>query len=140
VILGELATQLAVTAGVHASHRSGLGGTRLLWDALESGAIDAYPEYTGTLIQEILRPDGPATGAPAQTGAAPSETSSDGARLTAVLAARGIGLAGPLGFNNTYAIGVKAELARTMGLRTIGDLRAHAALRFGWSNEFVNRR
>lgn len=136
VILGELAAQLAVTAGVHASHRSGLGGTRLLWDALESGAIDAYPEYTGTLIQEILRSDRPAD----RPASAPAGTSSGDAWLSAALAAHGIGLAGPLGFNNTYAIGVKAELARKMGLRTIGDLRAHAELRFGWSNEFVNRR
>ena len=41
-------------AGIEASHQRQLGGTRVLWNALLSGEIDAYPEYTGTLLQEIL--------------------------------------------------------------------------------------
>ena len=49
VVLAELAVQLARAAGQQATHRAGLGGTRLLWDALAAGEIDAYPEYTGTL-------------------------------------------------------------------------------------------
>jgi osmoprotectant transport system permease protein len=54
VILGEIATQLIRQAGVRAIHSAGLGGTRMLWSALLSGDIDAYPEYTGTLAQEIF--------------------------------------------------------------------------------------
>ena len=54
VILGEMAAGLVQQAGARPEHRQGLGGTRILWDALLSGAIDLYPEYTGTLTHEIL--------------------------------------------------------------------------------------
>ena len=49
-------------------------------------------------------------------------------------------MTGPLGFNNTYAIGVRARARARLGLRTISDLRAHPELRFGFSNEFMSRR
>jgi osmoprotectant transport system permease protein len=48
VILGEIVTQAERAAGVEATHRAGLGGTRLVWDALVGGSVDVYPEYTGT--------------------------------------------------------------------------------------------
>ncbi len=54
VILGEMAAGLVQQAGAQPEHRQGLGGTRILWDALRGGAIDLYPEYTGTLRKEIL--------------------------------------------------------------------------------------
>jgi osmoprotectant transport system permease protein len=127
VILGEIATQAARAAGVDAEHRSGLGGTRLVWDALVRGEIDVYPEYTGTLGEEIL-------------AGASGAKDPGGAWLTQALAAHGIGLIGPLGFNNTYAIGVRQELAARLGLKRISDLRDHPELRFGFSNEFMSRR
>jgi osmoprotectant transport system substrate-binding protein/osmoprotectant transport system permease protein len=127
VILAEIATQLARAAGVTAEHRSGLGGTRLVWDALVRGVIDVYPEYTGTLIEEIL------------AGAPGAEAPSD-AWLARTLASRGIGVIGPLGFNDSYALGVRRELAGRLGLRRISDLRAHPDLRLGFSSEFMSRR
>ena len=54
VILGEMLRHLVRQAGIEANHRRQLGGTRVLWNALLSGEIDAYPEYTGTLMQETL--------------------------------------------------------------------------------------
>jgi osmoprotectant transport system permease protein len=132
VILGEIATQSARAAGVEAEHLSGFGGTRLVWDALLRGAIDVYPEYTGTLIQEIL------VGVPGREGAGAAAASS--AWLTETLAARGVGLIGPLGFNNSYAVGVRQDLATRLDLRRISDLRGHPELRFGFSNEFMSRR
>ena len=54
VILGEIVTQVAAGAGADAEHRAQMGGTRILWTALTSGAIDAYVEYSGTLGEEIL--------------------------------------------------------------------------------------
>src|SRR5437867_59605 len=54
VIIGEIATQLAGSAGTRAEHRRQLGGTRILWNALLAGEIDAYHEYTGTIAQKIL--------------------------------------------------------------------------------------
>jgi osmoprotectant transport system substrate-binding protein/osmoprotectant transport system permease protein len=123
VILGELATQLANNAGVPTIHRSQLGGTRVLWDALLAGQIDIYPEYTGTIIQELL----PGT---------PPDTAS----IQAALRRRGIGMTQSLGFNDTYALGVPQTLARQLNLLSISDLRDHPLLRFGFSNEFLSRK
>jgi len=128
VVLAEVAVQMARAAGREATHRAGLGGTRLLWDALLHDQLDAYPEYTGTLSEEVLSSARPAGGAgPEQEW------------LTTALAARGVGVVGPLGFNNTYALGVKRALAGRLGLRAISDLRAHPELRYGFSSEFMNR-
>jgi osmoprotectant transport system permease protein len=122
VILGEIATLAARDAGHPARHRVGLGGTRILWRALVEGEIDAYPEYTGTLSQEILRlPD------------------ADLPALHAALAEQGLAMTAPLGFDNSYALGMRAERASELGISRISDLRAHPGLKFGFSNEFMNR-
>jgi len=123
VVLGELATQLGNNAGVPTIHRSQLGGTRVLWEALLAGQIDIYPEYTGTIIQELI----PGTPQDAQT-------------IEDALRRHGIGMTRPLGFNDTYALGVPETLARQLSLRSISDLRQHPALRFGFSNEFLDRK
>jgi osmoprotectant transport system permease protein len=123
VILGELATQLGNNVGVPTIHRSQLGGTRVLWEALLAGQIDIYPEYTGTIVQELI------PGTPGDTEA-----------IEAALRQRGIGMTRSLGFNDTYALGVPETLARQLSLGSIGDLREHPLLRFGFSNEFLNRK
>ncbi|WP_412070378.1 glycine betaine ABC transporter substrate-binding protein [Rubrivirga sp. IMCC43871] len=123
VVLGEVATQAARASGVEAVHRREIGGTRVLWSALLRGDIDAYPEYTGTLSEEIF---------------AGQEIDSDQA-LAAALAAEGIRMTAPLGFNNTYAVGMTAERAEALGIATISDLADHPALRLGFSNEFLDR-
>jgi osmoprotectant transport system permease protein len=125
VVLGEIATQLARTNGAPVEHRRGLGGTRLVWNALEAGEVDIYPDYTGTLFEEILR-----------MGRAGDD---DLARLRAALEPRGLGAIGPLGFNNTYALGMREEVAQRLGIRRISDLSRHPQLRFGFSNEFMSR-
>ena len=123
VILGEMLRHLIRQSGAEAVHRRQLGGTRVLWNALLSGEIDAYPEYTGTLLQEILA----------------KENLHTEAQLQAALAKRGLRMTRPLGFNNTYAIGIKAALSKKLGLRTISDLRQHPELVMGFSNEFMDR-
>jgi osmoprotectant transport system permease protein len=122
-ILGEMAALLANHSGARAEHRRSLGGTRVLWNALRADEIDAYPEYTGTIRAEIL----------AGTGVRDSQA------LRAALAERGIGISAPLGFNDTYAIGMRKEVATRLRIRSISDLRTHPELRFGFSSEFMNR-
>ena len=124
VILGEIATQLFTSRGLYAGHESEIGGTRILWEALLSGDIDAYPEYTGTIVQEIL--SGEATG-----GALTD--------IEEALAAFGIGMTDPVGFNNTYVLGTRQDTAEDFELDSISDLRAYTDLRFGFSNEFMAR-
>lgn len=124
VILGEVATQLAVSSGARAVHRRQLGGTRILWSALLAGEIDLYPEYTGTISEEIL---------------AGSDVRGEEA-IRAALLEKGIHMSRPLGFNDTYAIGMKESLAAKLGVRTLSDLRKAPDLRFGFSNEFMDRK
>jgi osmoprotectant transport system permease protein len=123
VILGEMVTLFARSSGAEVRHRRELGGTRVLWNALLRGDIDIYPEYTGTLRAEILA----------------QESITDDQALTAALAGRGLRMSRPLGFNNTYAIGMLESLAKARGIETISDLKKHPDLVFGFGNEFMDR-
>jgi osmoprotectant transport system permease protein len=121
VLLGELATRLCVDGGVPARHEAQLGGTRVLWDALVAGRIDVYPEYTGTLCQEILH------------------TSCDAATLERALAGRHLHMTPSLGFADGYVLAARADLAAKLHLARISDLAAHPELRLGFSEEFLAR-
>lgn len=118
-ILGELLTQAAAPYA-RAEHRQGLGNTAVVLAALGSGAIDLYPEYLGTIERDILKHD----------RAVPL------AQIERELAALGLGVGVPLGFNNSYALAMRGG---PDGLRRLGELAAHPQLRFGLSQEFIGR-
>jgi osmoprotectant transport system permease protein len=124
VILGELAAQLAKLKYNNIKHLKEIGGTRVLWNALLKGEIDIYPEYTGTIKNEIL------AGKKFVTEAS----------LENYLEEIGIVMSKPLGFNNTYALGMKKETAERLGINKISDLQKHVELKFGFSNEFMDRK
>lgn len=123
VILGEIATAIARAEQHSVEHTRGLGGTRLLWEALLSNQLDIYPDYTGTIRGEILA----------------AENLPDDAALRKKLRELGLRLSAPLGFNNTYALGMRADVADRLGIRAISDLRDHPELTIRFSNEFMNR-
>jgi len=123
VVLGELITQLARHAGGAVRHRAELGGTQVLFNALKNGDIDAYPEYTGTINQEIF----------AGKNLAGTED------IRRELGTYGIGMSDPLGFSNNYVLGMRKDRAAELGVTTISDLRDHPDLVLGFSNEFLNR-
>lgn len=123
VILADIAAQLGVSTGAVVVHRQELGGTRLLWDALLANEIDIYPEYTGTLKREILA----------------NEDVVDEASLRRALAARNLSMSRPLGFSNSYALGMMRQTAKRSRIENISDLARHPALRFGLSDEFLSR-
>ena len=112
-ILAEIVAQ---SAG--GTHEQGLGGTAVTFRALEDGAIDAYPEYTGTLAETVTH--GP----------------SDLASLRAALDGRGLAVSDPIGFENTYALAVTK---RHSSLSKISELSGHPELRIGLSHEFMGR-
>jgi osmoprotectant transport system permease protein len=123
-ILGEIFVQTARAAGAKdATHQRGLGNTAILLNALETGSIDVYPEYTGTIAREILKLD-----------AVPPL-----AELNAQLAKRGLAAAVALGFNNTYALAMRTTDARAKSIARITDLKQHPELRLGLSQEFLGR-
>jgi osmoprotectant transport system permease protein len=120
-----LAQVLAQTAAPHARTEvlAGLGNTAIVFEALRSGRIDLYPEYLGTIDQEILKNPTPTSLADMQRQLAPL----------------GFGVAVPLGFNNGYALALRGEQAGQLGVRRLADLAAHPELRLGLSNEFIGR-
>ncbi len=118
-ILGELLARLA-----GAEHKPGLGNTAILYEALKNEAIDVYPEYTGTIARELLRTD----------------ERLDLAALNRRLQSLGLAASTPLGFSNSYAIGMRRAAAAEAGIRRISDLAAHPRLRIGLSHEFLGRR
>ncbi len=122
-ILGEILRETAARAGAKAEHRPGLGNTGIVFAALKSGAIDVYPEYTGTIAREILKLDGNAALA----------------EIDRRLAPMGFGAGVPLGFNNTYALAMRDDQAERLGIRTLSDLARHPGLKLGLSQEFIAR-
>lgn len=122
VVLGELARALASTE-TPAEHRQALGGTRLVFNALVSGEIDVYAEYTGTLTHEILAQQQPQS----------LEEIRD------ILAESGLLMSDSLGFRDNYALGMRKDLAERLGIRRISDLRAHPELVLRFGTEFTER-
>ncbi|MDQ6860957.1 MAG: ABC transporter permease subunit [Verrucomicrobiota bacterium] len=123
-VLGEIAKRSIENAGLPVEFRPGMGGTIIVWQALKSGAITCYADYTGTIAEEILKQ--------------PTQQSPD--EMRAALAACGVGMTNELGFNNTYALVMKRELAQREQIKRISDLRAHPDLRFALTHEFIDRR
>jgi osmoprotectant transport system permease protein len=125
-VLGELAAQTieASKPPLPVARKLGMGSTGILFEALNSGAIDVYSDYTGTLAEAILKQP--------QLKSVP--------QIAAELAKLGIVISAPLGFDNTYALAVREDFAQRNGLHTIADLaRLRSTLRAGFSYEFMDR-
>lgn len=123
VTLGEMMRCLTESTDVSTQHVREVGGTRLVFEALRNGEIDAYPEYTGTLLRELFA----------------GQSVDTLEQLREMLRQQGIGISEPLGFNNTYALGMQRNRAEQADLQRISDLRGSEDLRFGFTNEFVQR-
>jgi osmoprotectant transport system permease protein len=122
-VLGEIAKRTLTNAGIPTEHRQGMGGTIILWEALRGGQINAYPEYTGTIVTEILK----------------SDPRISLGQIHDSLEKLGVGMTAPLGFNNTYALVMRRSEAQRLDIRTISDLQKHPELKFGLTHEFLER-
>ena len=129
-ILAHVLVQTAQTATAAANGKSdkvevlaGLGNTAIVYAALQAGNIDLYPEYAGTIDQEILK----------------NKTPSSLASMREQLKPLGLGVDIALGFNNGYALAMRGDRAQALGVRTLSDLVGHPTLRLGLSNEFIGR-
>ena len=123
-ILAEIAAQVIEQTGeARVERQLGLGGTGITYRAITSGAIDLYPEYTGTLSRIILK----------------DATLRTPEAIRARLGASGLTMSEPLGFNNTYALAVRADTAERLGLGSISDLARHPELRAAFSSGFLER-
>jgi len=117
-ILGEILARAAP-----GQLKPGLGNTGIVFAALKSGAIDVYPEYTGTIAREILRLEG-------EPGLV---------ALNRALAPHGLAAGVPLGFSNSYALAMREDRAEKLAIRSLSDLARHPRLKLGLSQEFLAR-
>ena len=128
-LLAEMFAQLLEARGIRVDRRLGLGATEIAFGALAKGAIDVYPEYTGTGLLAVLH----------------ERPSSDPREVYGRVAREcrerfGVRWLPPLGFENTYAIAVRRETAERLRLRTLSDLaRAGPTLRAGLTPDFIGR-
>lgn len=123
-ILSEIISQVIENAGeAKVNRRFGLGGTGIVFQAMQTGDIDIYPEYTGTISEVILK----------NKSIVSSQGLKDGLLLN------GIVMSEPLGFNNTYALAISKKFGESSGIKSISDLARTSSLRAGFSYEFVKR-
>ncbi len=123
--------QLLEARGFDVKRRLGLGATELAFRALSTGAIDVYPEYTGTGLLAILGERGSELRDPAAVFS----------HIQTQFKQRyGMRWLPPLGFQNTYAMAVRRETAESLGLKSLSDLQSSAAhLRAGFTPDFIGR-
>ena len=128
-LLAEMFAQALEDRGIKVERRPGLGATEVAFAALRSGAIDVYPEYTGTGLIAILH------------DTSSSDAQSAFGKVSREFADRySVHWLAPLGFENTYAIAVTKSTAAKHNLRTLSDLaRAAPLLNAGLTPDFIGR-
>jgi len=130
LVLGELlAQQIEAHSHLKVERRFYLAGTYICQQAMLSGRIDVYPEYTGTALTAILKQ---------KVGGDKAEVyqrvkSEYGAHL-------GLTLGPPFGFNDTFAMEIRGEDARRLNLKTLSQAATFAPhWRAGFGYEFMER-
>lgn len=123
-LLIEQETDLTVTL------KPGLGKTSFVFNALKSGSIDIYPEFTGTAISEFLK----------------EEAINNNQEDVYLQAKEGMQeqfdmvMLSPMNYNNTYALAVSEELAESYQLQKISDLKPiEQKVKAGFTLEFNDR-
>lgn len=123
-ILGEVMAQLIESEGYTVVRKFNLGGTAVCYEALRGNSIDLYPEYTGSLAEEILK---------------------DNSKLNHEMlnnklqAELGLEISPSFGFNNTYALATTPKIAETRQLTKISDLKKSSDMVAALSYEFLKR-
>ena len=141
ILLAEIVAALLEDSGFTVERQLNLGGSAVVHQALTSGEIDMYVEYTGTGLLAILGAELPEADAGSATPAAGEgmdqvyQMVKDGYESE-----YGLTWLEPWGFNNTYALAVTQETADEHGLETTSDLEGVAGdLTFGATQEFLVR-
>ena len=123
-ILSEMVSLLLEDRGFAVDRKFSLGGTSVCFEALRNGAIDVYPEYSGTISSEILK----------------QNSTLKIQEIEQLLHTKyNLEISEPFGFNNTYAILIKPEIAQKYQLKNMSDLRKFPNLKGGLSYEFLKR-
>jgi len=129
-ILAEMMAQLIEkNTDIKVERKINMGGTLVCFEAIKKGQIDLYPEYTGTGLMEELKL--PVNNNPDEVYQTVSKEFQEQFQITWLK---------ELGFNNTYALAMPAELAESNNIKTISDLVPYSKnYVFGGEQEFFNR-
>ncbi|HEY0897652.1 MAG TPA: ABC transporter permease/substrate-binding protein [Sphingobacteriaceae bacterium] len=99
---------------------TGLGGTRICFEALRNDQIDLYPEYTGTGLFVLLQPE------PAEAATLTADPDRLYQYVRKQFGSRyRLSWLKPVGFNNTYALMMRRQQAEQLRIRTISDLKRY---------------
>ncbi len=110
--------------------KPGFGKTSFVFNALKSGSIDIYPEFTGTAISEFMK----------ETAVSNNREEVYEQAKEGMLEKFDMALLEPMDYNNTYALAVDGQTASEYGLKTISDLQAvQNRLKAGFTLEFNDR-
>src|SRR6476620_10304945 len=131
-VVAELYGAALEAAGFKVERKINLGGTLVAHEALKSGAIYLYPEYTGTGLNAVMKAQGVTETDPEKVRGMVKAFYEKEFNLTWLK---------PSGINNGYAIVVRPETAKEYNLKTLTDLgKVSSKLRLGAGTEFVDRR
>src|SRR6478735_10959401 len=131
-IVAELYAAALEAAGFKVERKINLGATLVAHEALRTGAIDLYPEYTGTGLGAVIKAQGPTESDPEKAYQTVKAFYEKEFKLTWLK---------PSGVNNGYAMVVRPETAQSMNLKTLSDLAKVAGkLKLGAGPEFGDRR
>ena len=130
LVLGEIiAQQIENKTHLPVERRFYLAGSYICHQAILGGRIDIYPEYTGTALTAILK----------------EKASSNSEHVyaevkDAYVRQFNLEVGKPFGFNNTFAIEIRGEDSRRLGLKTISQAAAYTPQwRAGFGYEFMER-
>jgi glycine betaine/choline ABC-type transport system substrate-binding protein len=129
ILVANMIADVLESSGMTVERKLGLGGTGVIHQAIVSGEIDVYPEYTGTALLVQLKL--PVESDPDQVYQRVKEEYEQQFNLV---------WTEPLGFNDTYALAIKREAAQRLGVTSISDLASHSGdLTLGSTQEFLVR-
>lgn len=129
ILVANMIADVLETSGMTVERKLGLGGTGVIHQAIMSGEIDVYPEYTGTALLVQLKL--PVESDPDRVYQTVKEEYEKQFNLV---------WTEPLGFNDTYALAMKRDDAQRLGVTSISDLASHAGdLTLGSTQEFLVR-
>ncbi|NLC42016.1 MAG: glycine/betaine ABC transporter substrate-binding protein [Erysipelothrix sp.] len=130
IIMSEVYAQLIEEmTDLKVERKQNLGGTTVIFQGYQEGEVDLYFEYTGTIVNEILEEELPAT----------SDEVEELAR-TGMAEEYGMTFFNPVGLNNTFALAVLKSVSDEYGITTMSDLAEHdSEFRFGANHLFFTR-
>jgi len=129
IVITHMLADLLEAKGYEVDRKIGLGGTSVIHEAIISGEIDIYPEYTGTALLVILKHA--VVNDPDEAYRIVKDGYAQQFELTWLE---------PIGFNDTYALAMRRADAERLGIASLSDLAAHAGeLVLGSTQEFLVR-